>query len=113
MRIGDITVETLALALVVGLTAGIVGLSLRYGVQTILDEFADLFREIFGWLRGRALEPRTTAAPWFCSDCHSQNLASAEYCYRGCGPRIEHEDHDPLGIHQPASARAGTARRRG
>lgn len=113
MRIGDLTLETLAIALVVGLIAGLVGLSLRYGLQTWLDEFMSLIRELFGWARGRALQPRVTAQPWFCMDCHSQNLAAAKFCYRGCGPREEHEDFDPLGVHPPASARAGTARRRG
>ena len=113
MFLGDLTWETLALAALVGLIAGIVGLSLRYGVQTWLDEFVGLIRDVVRWAGGRASTPRIAAPPWFCVDCHSANLASARYCYRGCGLRDDLEDQDPLGVHAPPDTRAGTARRRG
>ena len=113
MFLGDLTWETLGLALAVGILAGIIGLSLRYGVQTIVDELIEMVRDVFGWARGRALEPRTSAAAWFCVNCHSANVGSASHCYRGCGDRAELEDLDPLGAHTPPNTRAGTARRRG
>jgi hypothetical protein len=113
MFLGELTWQTLALALLVGILAGVIGLTLRYGLQTIVDELIDMVRGVVGWVRGRALEPRTSAAPWFCVRCHSANVASASHCYRGCGDRSELEDLDPLGAHTPPNARPGTARRRG
>jgi hypothetical protein len=108
MRPDGISPETIVLALIVGLLAGLAGLALRHGLQAILDEFVGIFRDVFGWAKDRAVEPRVTAAPWVCAECHSVNVASAKYCYRGCGERAELEDLDPLGSHR----RAGTARQR-
>ena len=112
MVLGELTWDTFLLACVVGLVAGLVALSLRYGVQSWLDGFADLTREVAGWAGARAIDRRTSADPWFCTRCHSQNLATADRCYRGCGLRSELEDRDSPAGDTPAPARGGTARRK-
>jgi len=112
MFLGDLTWQTFLLACGVGLVAGIVGLTLRYGVQSWLDGFAGLARDVFGWAGARAVDRRAGGDPWFCATCHSQNLATSKRCYRGCGERATVEDRAPLTGEAPAAARGGTARRK-
>jgi hypothetical protein len=67
---------------------------------------AILARSALGRRRGLA------AQPWFCDTCRSLNPAAASLCYRGCGPRTEHDVGElPGGM--PASPSGGTSRRRG
>src|SRR4051812_11788948 len=108
--------QLLAFAAVFGLAAGIGWLLLRQGLQATLDETLDMARGVLSWATGRAVDAHLTAIggpePWFCDTCHSQNLATAGRCYRGCGPRKEHEDAVVATAEEPAATRSGTARRR-
>jgi hypothetical protein len=108
---GLITPGTFVFALAVGFAVGIAGLSLRYGVQTMIDEAVGMARGVAGWAGFRVQQERTTTTPWFCTACHSQNVATARRCYRGCGPRNALEDREPVEAAQPTSPRNGTASR--
>ena len=105
--------QLLLFAALVGIVAGIAWLVLRQGLQATLDETMDMTRGVVAWATGRAVSAKTgDAPPWFCSTCHSQNTPTAKRCYRGCGPREEHEDQIVAAAEPPTDIRSGTARRR-
>ena len=105
--------QTLIFAAAVGLACGLTWLILRYGLQTVLDETLAMTRGVFAWATGHAIERRAGGAgPWFCSVCHSQNLATSKRCYHGCGKRSAVEDRIEPATEPNAATRSGTSRRR-
>jgi hypothetical protein len=77
-------------AVLLGVVAVVIAIVVNLFLQVSVD---DLFRNLLpgaGRLLGLSaldVAHEEPAEAWFCQDCKSLNLAGAEVCYRGCGPR--------------------------
>ncbi|HEY7522072.1 MAG TPA: hypothetical protein VH720_00250 [Candidatus Limnocylindrales bacterium] len=76
--------------LLVGGVAILIGVIVNWFLQASLDETLS----VVPWLRSRiatAIRNRDGAPtiPWVCPTCRSVNDPAADFCYRGCGARID------------------------
>jgi hypothetical protein len=79
-----------------GIAVVIVGLAINWFLQASMDETLS----VIPWLRSRiadAIRNREGAPTlsWICATCNSLNDPVAEYCYRGCGARVDLEYEIP------------------
>lgn len=85
-------------ALLLGVAAVVVALAIHQFMQAGADDvIRNLIPGAARWLGLSALEIAHEEPPeaWFCQTCRSLNLAGAEVCYRGCGPRPAVDHRDP------------------
>jgi hypothetical protein len=83
--------------LLVGAVAVIVGIIVNWFLQSSVDETMS----VVPWLRSRialAIRDRPGAPTelWLCTTCRSLNDPAADFCYRGCGARIDQEFEIPV-----------------
>jgi hypothetical protein len=83
--------------LLAGMAVVVAGLFINWFLQATIDETLT----IVPWLRARiayAIRFRRGAPTltWFCRTCRSLNDPAADFCYRGCGSRLEHDITIPV-----------------
>jgi hypothetical protein len=77
-------------AVLLGVVVVVIALFVHHFLQVSAEDLIrNLLPSVARWLGLSALDAahEDPGEAWFCPTCKSLNLAGAQICYRGCGPR--------------------------